>query len=78
MMADFVDRYLSDPVKCLQKLGLDHLAADMDKSKTKQLRAAAQVFDRNFSGDKPKLSIAEAAASWVEYFGTDATEKAKS
>eukprot|EP00435_Cladocopium_sp_Y103_P028104 s3600_g7.t1 len=62
MMADFMDRYLSDPVKCLQELGLDHLAADMDKSKTKQLRAAAQVFDRKFSGDKPKLSLAEAAA----------------
>eukprot|EP00435_Cladocopium_sp_Y103_P026876 s242_g6.t1 len=78
MMADFVDRYLSDPVKCLQKLGLDHLAADMDRSKAKQLRAAAQVFDRNFSGDKPKLSLAEAAAAWVDYFSTDGKEKATS
>ena len=78
MMADFVDRYLSDPVKCLQKLGLDNLAADMDKSKAKQLRAAAQVFYRNFAGDKPKLSLAEAAAAWVDYFSTDGKEEAKS
>ena len=45
---------------------------------TKQLRAAAQVFDRNFAGDKPKCSLAEAAATWVDYFGTDSKEKAKS
>ena len=35
MMTDFVDRYLNDPVTCLQKLGLDHLAADLGKSKAK-------------------------------------------
>ena len=78
MMTDFVDRYLNDPVTCLQKLGLDHLAADMGKSKAKQLRTAAQVFDRNFAADKPKLSLAEAAAAWVDYFSTDGKEEAKS
>ncbi|CAE7346844.1 unnamed protein product [Symbiodinium natans] len=77
MMAAFVDKYLENMEDASEKLGLKALAEGLGKSKGEQLRQVAAFFDKNFEGDKPTLSVEEAAAAWVTYFSTDSKEGAK-
>ena len=78
MMAAFVDKYLQDPRKTLQQVGLEQLAEQMSAENAQGLRDAACVLNKHSERtDKPTMSLHEAVNVWVEYFGNDCKEKAK-